>query len=231
MNYEKVRELYQELGQIKKFEETADFNRYKKELKWYEDVKSKRTGEYYQAEDLIKRDYVSSKWTPPHVDAEGKPLRYPLKYVNGIFRVRTADMSEWLMSTQEWWGLDVFGNARNLSMNYKERYDDIRPVYTNRVKNPKERDSEMVLEITSIGHRMKYTLPFTPENLDSLHAKRDGSCSLVLKDETRDRPPYAIDSFDHLKTRGFDELWDMLSTPKYKMDRSYRDNLDASHIS
>ena len=58
--------------------------------------------------------------------------------------------SEWLMSTQEWWGLDVFGNVLNLSMNYKERYDDIRPVYTNRAKNPKERDSEMVLEITSI---------------------------------------------------------------------------------
>jgi hypothetical protein len=38
MDYMKTRELYQELGQIKKFEETADFNRYKKELKWYEDV-------------------------------------------------------------------------------------------------------------------------------------------------------------------------------------------------
>jgi hypothetical protein len=87
MDYVKTRELYQELGKIKKFEETADFNRYKKELKWYEDVKSKRTGEYYQAEDLMKRDMVSSKWTPPHVDAEGKPLTYPLKYVNGIFRV------------------------------------------------------------------------------------------------------------------------------------------------
>ena len=59
MDLVKVRELYQELGQIKKFEETADFNRYKKELRWYEDVKSKKTGEYYQAEDLIKRDYVA----------------------------------------------------------------------------------------------------------------------------------------------------------------------------
>jgi hypothetical protein len=122
MDYVMTRELYQELGQIKKFEETADFNRYKKELKWYEDVKSKKTGEYYQTEDLIKRDYA-------------------------------------------------------------------------------------------------------------LYAMRNGSCSLVLKDETRDRPPYAIDSFDHLKAMEFDTLWDMLSPPKYKMDRSYRDNLDASHIS
>jgi hypothetical protein len=215
MDYVKNRELYQELGQIKKFEETADFNRYKKELKWYEDVKSKKTGEYYQAEDLIKRDYVSSKWTPPHVDGEGKPLTYPLKYVNGIFRVRTADMSEWLMSTQEWWGLDVFGNARSLSMNYKERYDDIRPVYTNKAKNPKERDSEMVLEITSIGYRMKLTLPFTADNCDALYSRRqNGSCNLVLKDETRDRPPYAIDSFDHLKAM------ESLGYAKYSQDKA-----------
>jgi hypothetical protein len=94
MDYEKTKALYQELGQIKKFDETADFIRYKKELKWYEDVKSKRTGEYYQAEDLIKRDMVSKNWKPPHVNEKGEPLKYPLKYVNGIFRVRTADMSE-----------------------------------------------------------------------------------------------------------------------------------------
>jgi hypothetical protein len=140
-------------------------------------------------------------------------------------------MSEWLMSTQEWWGLDVFGNARSLSMNYKERYDDIRPVYTNKAKNPKERDSEMVLEITSIGHRMKYTLPFTADNCDAFYSRRqNGSCNLVLKDETRDRPPYAIDSFDHLKAMEFDTLWDMLSTPRTKLDRSYGDDLNNSHI-
>jgi hypothetical protein len=49
-------------------------------------------------------------------------------------------------------------------MNYKERYDDTGPIYTAKAKNPKERDSEMILEITSIGHRMKYTLPFRLES-------------------------------------------------------------------
>ena len=49
-------QLYEEIGQKKKFEETADYNRYRKEKKWYENVKSKRTGEYYQANELIKRD-------------------------------------------------------------------------------------------------------------------------------------------------------------------------------
>ena len=69
--------------------------------------------------------------------------------------------------TQTWWGLDVFGNALNISMDFKERYDDISPIYTNKAKNPKERDSDMELEITSIRHTMKYTLPFTPENCDT----------------------------------------------------------------
>jgi hypothetical protein len=225
MDYEKTRQLYQEIGQIKKFEETADFNRYKKELKWYENVKSKRTGEYYQAEDLIKRDMVSPKWTLPHLDAEGKPLTYPLKYVNGIYRVRIADMSEWLMSTQEWIALDSTGNPVNLSMNFKERYDDIRPFYTSKPKNPKERDSEMILEIADIQHKMKYTLPFTPENLDALYAKRNGQCILVLKDESKDRPPYSLDSFEHLRTRTFDELWEWAITPKFSLDRSVKDQL------
>ena len=158
MDYIKTEQLYKEIGQEKKFKETADYNRYKKEQKWYDDVKSRRTGEYYQANELIRRDLVSKKWTPPHIDENQNPLEYPLKYVNGIFRVRLPDMSEWLMSTQEWWGLDVYGNALNISMNYKERYDDIRPVYANKAKNPKDRDPEMILEITSIGHTMKYTL-------------------------------------------------------------------------
>jgi hypothetical protein len=61
-------------------------------------------------------------------------------------------------------------------------------------------------------------MPFTPENCDALYAIRNGSCNLVLKDESRD------------KTKEFDELRDMLSIPKYKMDKSYRDNLNNSHI-
>jgi hypothetical protein len=54
---------------------------------------------------------------------------------------------------------------------------------------------------------------------------------LILKDESKDRPPYSIDSFDHLKTREFDELWDMLSTPRTKLDRSYGDQLQDSQYS
>ena len=52
----------------------------------------------------------------------------------------------------------------------------------------------------------------------------------MLKDESKDKPPYGVDSYEHLKTREFDELWDMLSTPRYKMDRSYEDYLNNNHI-
>ena len=70
-------------------------------------------------------------------------------------------MSEW--DTEMWYGLDVYGNSLNISMDFKQRYDDIRLFYTNKAKNPKYIDPEMILQITSIGHSMKYTLPFTPE--------------------------------------------------------------------
>ena len=225
MDFEKTKELYEKIGQIKKFEELPEIGRYNKELNWYERVKSNRTGDYFQAEDLIKRDMVPPDYDPPHKDKDGKPLQYPLKYVNGIYRVRIPDMSEWLMSTQEWIALDSDGNPLNLSMDFKERFDDIRPFYKSKSKNPRERDSEMILEITSIEHKMKYTLPFTPENVDALYAKRNGQCTLVLKDESKDGPPYSLDSFDHLRTRTFDELWEWAITPKFSLDRNVKDQL------
>ena len=40
MDYVKTEQLYEEIGQKKKFEETADYNRYRKEKKWFETVKS-----------------------------------------------------------------------------------------------------------------------------------------------------------------------------------------------
>ena len=60
MDYVKTEQLYKEIGR-KKFKETADYNRYRKEQKWKTDVKSRRTGEYYQANELIRRDLVLKK--------------------------------------------------------------------------------------------------------------------------------------------------------------------------
>jgi hypothetical protein len=94
MDYDKTRELYEKAGQIKRWEQTPEYLSHKSELDWYDKVKSKRTGDYYQADELIKREMVPPDWKPPHTDAEGRALKYPVKYVNSITRKRIADGTE-----------------------------------------------------------------------------------------------------------------------------------------
>lgn len=63
--------------------------------------------------------------------------------MNEIIRKRLADGSEWLISRQQHWGLDMTGNPINQTFNDKEFFDDILPIYTVKPKT-KERDSEMI---------------------------------------------------------------------------------------
>ena len=88
MDFEQTYLTYKNLGQAKKFEQQPDYNRYNKEKAWFEKVKSKRTGEYNQAEDLIKRELVPIDWKPPNTDSKGKPVKYPIKHVSEIIRKR-----------------------------------------------------------------------------------------------------------------------------------------------
>lgn len=60
--------LYEKAGLIKKWLETPEASAHKWEKVWYDKVKSKRTGEFNQADELIKRDMVPPDWKPPHVD-------------------------------------------------------------------------------------------------------------------------------------------------------------------
>ena len=53
---------------------------------------------------------------------------------------------------------------------------------------------------------MKYTLPFTSENVDSLYAKRNGKCILVLQDQTQDKPPYEIPKLESFKNSSFSRV-------------------------
>ena len=147
---------------------------------------------------------VPADYEPPYTDAKGKPVIYPLKTVNGIIRKRIADGSEWLLSTQEWIAIDRSGNPLNLSMDLKECFDDILPIVNYRKKEPDPKirsitdkdidgDSEMIREVKNIQHRIKYTLPFTPENVQNLYNMKNGHCSLVLKDEASgDKPPISV---------------------------------------
>ena len=62
MDYSKTVALYEKAGLIKKWLETPDANLHKAEQTWYEKVTGKRNGEFYQADDLIKRELVPSDW-------------------------------------------------------------------------------------------------------------------------------------------------------------------------
>jgi hypothetical protein len=224
MDYNLTLETYRNFGHEKKFQEKPDYNRYKKEQGWYEKVKSKRTGEYNQASDLIAKEAVPQDWKPPHVDKEGKPLKYPLKSVNEIYRIRLVDGSEWLKSRQEWTGLDQLGNAINISMNDKEMYDDVLPVYKlvpeDPKANPMHRDTKMKSVVDRLEQRIKYTEPFTPDTAQRLYDMRNGKCGLVLIDGSGDHPGVSVPSFEAFRDRPFEELWEMVTTPRYKMEPS-----------
>jgi hypothetical protein len=156
MDYERTVALYEKAGLIKKWKEDPESYQHKAEQDWYEKVKSPKTSDFYQAEELIRRDLVPPDWKPPHVDSRGKPLKYPIKNTNEIFRIRIADGSEWLMSRQFWTGLDQSGNPISKSFNDKEWFDDVLPIYTVKPENPRQRDSKMIREVTSIEHREVY---------------------------------------------------------------------------
>ena len=56
MDYDKTVTLYEKTGLLKKWKENPESYLHNAEKVWYDKVKSKRTGEFWQAEDLIKRE-------------------------------------------------------------------------------------------------------------------------------------------------------------------------------
>jgi hypothetical protein len=128
MDLEMTYEQYKQYGQGKKFENLPDYSRYKKQQGWYEKVRSPKTGEFYQAEELIKRELVPEDWKPPRTK-NGKPVRNPLKEVWEIYRIRAVDGSEWLKSRYMMTGLDSLGNEQNLAMIDPEMYNEVIPIY------------------------------------------------------------------------------------------------------
>jgi hypothetical protein len=88
----------------------------------------------------------------------------------------------------------------------------------------------MIRELDHIEHRIKYTLPFSAENVQKLYDMRNGKCFLTLIDMTQDKPPYDIPKLESFKNSSFPELFEWASTPHTKLDRSYGDSLEASHI-
>jgi hypothetical protein len=54
--------------------------------------------------------------------------------------------------------------------------------------------------------------------------------SLTFLISRGDKAPYSTESFEQFKSSAFEELFELLSTPRYKMDRSYGDRLDDTGV-
>ena len=223
MDYLKTLEAYKAAGLEKKFKERNDYSLYTKELDFFDKIKSRKTGRYNQAKDLLEKDMVPESWVSPFVDEKGKALTLPVKYTNSIIRIKSADGSQWLKSRAQMYGLDSAGNPLNISMDDKELFDNILPIYKVKPENPRERDSKMVREVINVESRITYTEPFKPETVQKLYDTRNGKCTLVLKDESSDVAPVSVISLNDFMTRPFDELSDYLHTPRQKFEPSSTD--------
>jgi hypothetical protein len=53
---------------------------------------------------------------------------------------------------------------------------------------------------------------------------------LAIHTEGESDRPRQITNMEEFTKRPFDDLWQEAITPGYRLDRSYADNLEASHI-
>jgi hypothetical protein len=151
-----------------------------------------------------------------------KQLKRTGEEVDTITRIKKADGTEWLASTQTWTGLDGYGNEINKSFVYPEVYDkpnfSYQPVKSksknpvdNHPNNPFQKFERMA---TSVVYTREHTLPFTLENLEQLWTLRRHRISLRIKNESAgDSPDRGIEKYDDFK-KPFDELWEWANTPR-----------------
>ena len=80
----------------------------------------------------------------------------------------------------------------------------------------------------------EYTLPFNEKNFENLYNQRptkdSSSVSMVILAEGASERPRQITSIEKFSKTPFDDLWQEAITLKYKLDRSYGDTPEASHI-
>ena len=157
-----------------------------------------------------------------------------------IYRIKRADGTEWLKSRGRLVGLDKAGNEVEHSFVDPEMF--YKPVtrYEFRKNDPKNEysHSERVCVEAGINQHdnryTEYTLPFNEENFQNLYKQRStqSSSSVIWlygqKAQAIDRD--RLLNPEHFAKREFDEMWKEMITPRFKLDRSYRDNLESSHI-
>jgi hypothetical protein len=218
------------------FEEQGLMKFWKKPLQLLDDelfeakVISPDTKTYQQISDL-----------PIECRTPGENRKYPVRQVLQIIRIKRADGTEWLKSKGRVVGLDKAGNEVEHSFVDPEMF--YKPVtrYEFKKKDPKNEHSPLERVCVEAGTNpydnryTEYTLPFNQKNFESLYKQRpaesSSSVSLVIFAEGASEWPRQITNPEHFAKREFDEMWEEMITPKFKLDRSYKDNLESSHIS
>jgi hypothetical protein len=170
----------------------------------------------------------------------GENKRYPLREVFQIIRIKRADGTEWLKSRGKTVGLDKAGNEVEHSFVDPEMF--YKPVtrYEFRKNDPKNEYSHPERVCVEAGinpHDNRYTedaLPFNQKNFENLYKQRptesSSSDSMVIWVEGASDRPRQITDPEHFAKREFGEMWEEMITPRFKLDRSYRDNLEDIHI-
>jgi hypothetical protein len=187
------------------------------------------TNTYYQVVDL---DVAHRKF--------GVERKYPIREVLQIYRIKRVDGTEWLKSRGRIVALDKAGNEVEHSFTDPEMFYKPLTRHEFKRKDPKNEYSPMERVCVEAGlnphnyQYTEYTLPFNQENFDQLYEQRPLksalSVSLVIYAETASENPRQITNVDHFTNRAFEDLWLEAITPKYKLDRSYGDTLEESHI-
>jgi hypothetical protein len=187
MDYERTRKYYTDLKQAHptttiKYEALAD------EIEYYKWVKRCQDSD--------------GNW---HKDPKKPEINYPLKSINCIIREMTRD-GEYLKSRQMWIGLNAYLDQQSISRVDPEIYTETL-FGKRRIQDPNNRDN-IITEPSGIASQTtKYTLPFTPENLDVLYEMRDqGFCYLIVSDKRRDVPPRDVANYDDFRNKAFDAL-------------------------
>jgi hypothetical protein len=153
-------------------------------------------------------------------------------------RIKTADGKEWLKSKQQWIAIDGQGNEIMESFPDLEVWDKPDFEYGLKPKDPYDRNGRKEHSVIGIkDFKKQYDLLFNPQNLKSLYkmrpAEEPASVPLIIQKIGYDGNPlghpYQVEKYEDF-TKPFEELWDYLSTPKFKLDRGYGDNLQDSPI-
>jgi hypothetical protein len=141
----------------------------------------------------------------------------------------------WLRSRGRIVGLDKLGTKVEHSFTDPELFYKPHTRYELKRKDPKNESSPMKRTRVSADpnpttlENIEYALPFNTKNFEQLYKQRPssstGSVSWVIKLEGSNEGPRQIDNPEKFKNTPFDDLWVVATTPKFKLDRGYGDNL------